>query len=119
MIALAIISIFGILIFNVSGVTVTKYINALARAIANMTKSILVWIIGIIITLTLGRTHPNLQWEKLQTSIILLQIVGFTLMALGNFIYTGIIKLPGAKAKDVKTTTTEDLISEKSDIISA
>lgn len=45
----------------------TKYINALARAIANMTKSILVWIIGIIITLTIGRTHPNLQWEKLKT----------------------------------------------------
>ena len=48
--------------FNVAGVTVTKYINALARAIANMTKSIIVWIIGLIITLIYGPTYPNLRW---------------------------------------------------------
>jgi UPF0716 family protein affecting phage T7 exclusion len=65
LIVLAIISIFGILIFNVAGVSVTKYINALARAIANMSKSILVWIIGLIITLTAGKTYVNLQWEKI------------------------------------------------------
>lgn len=82
------------MLFNISGVTVTKYINALARAIANLTKSILVWIVGIIITVTAGKNHPNLRWEKLQLSIILMQIIGFILMALGNLIYVGIIKLP-------------------------
>lgn len=56
------IVIIGILIFNVAGVSVTKYINALARSIANMTKSIVVWILGLIVTLWMGETYPNLIW---------------------------------------------------------
>ena len=62
---LGIISILGIFVFNVAGVTVTKYINSLARAIASMTKSLFVWILGLIVTLTLGSVHPNLKWEKI------------------------------------------------------
>lgn len=62
LLGLAIFTVIGILVFNVAGVTVTKYINALARAIANMTKSIIVWMLGLIVTVTLGSTYPNLKW---------------------------------------------------------
>lgn len=62
LLALGIVAILGIFIFNVAGVTVTKYINSLARAIANMTKSLFVWIVALIVTLTLGSTYPNLRW---------------------------------------------------------
>jgi hypothetical protein len=46
----------------VTGVTVTKYINALARSLGDVTRTILVWIIGIIITVTLGANRPNYRW---------------------------------------------------------
>ena len=48
--------------FNVTGVTVTKYINALARSIADATRTILVWIIGLLISVTMGSSKPNYVW---------------------------------------------------------
>ncbi len=54
--------VFSIATFNITGVTVTKYINALARSIGDVTRTILVWGIGLIITATAGATHPNYQW---------------------------------------------------------
>jgi hypothetical protein len=57
-----ILGVFSILTFNVSGVTVTKYINALTRSICDVTRTILVWGIGIIVTLALGDSRPNFKW---------------------------------------------------------
>jgi hypothetical protein len=57
-----ILGIFSIATFNVTGVTVTKYINALARSIGDVTRTILVWIVGIIITLSAGADKPNYRW---------------------------------------------------------
>lgn len=51
--------------YNVAGVTITKYINALARNIVDISKIILVWAISIIVTVELGSTKPNLHWEVL------------------------------------------------------
>ncbi len=49
-----ILGVFSIATFNVSGVTVTKYINALARSVGDVTRTVVIWIVGIMITLTLG-----------------------------------------------------------------
>lgn len=57
-----ILGVFSIATFNICGVTVTKYINALARSIGDVTRTVLVWIIGIIVTVTAGTNHPNLKW---------------------------------------------------------
>ncbi len=66
-----ILGIFSIATFNICGVTVTKYINALARSIGDVTRTVLVWAIGIIITLTAGATRPNFQWELVKAGAIL------------------------------------------------
>jgi len=57
-----ILGIFSIATFNIAGVSVTKYINALARSIGDVTRTILVWGVGIIVTVTAGATHPNFVW---------------------------------------------------------
>lgn len=44
------------MIFNVSGVTVTKYISALTRSICDVTRTLLIWIVGLIVTVTAGKT---------------------------------------------------------------
>lgn len=84
--------------FNVTGVTVTKYINALARSIADATRTIAVWIIGIIITVTAGTDKPNYRWEMTSAGAILMQLAGFVVLIFGNLIYNRIIKLPQRKA---------------------
>ena len=80
--------------FNVTGVTVTKYINALARSIADATRTILVWIIGIVVTVSMGASKPNYVWELTSAGAILVQLLGFIFLIFGNLIYNKIIKLP-------------------------
>ena len=43
------------MIYNVAGVTITKYINSLARAIADVTKTIIVWVFSILVTVQYGK----------------------------------------------------------------
>lgn len=88
------ISIVSMATFNVTGVTVTKYINALARSIADATRTVAVWIIGIIITVTAGSNKPNYRWEMTAVGAILMQLSGFVVLIVGNLIYNRIIKLP-------------------------
>jgi len=52
-----VLSIFASSLFNASGVAITKYINALARSISDITRTSLVWVLGIIITVTAGRSN--------------------------------------------------------------
>jgi hypothetical protein len=57
-----ILGIFLITNYNVSGVTVTMYINALTRSVCDVTRVVFVWIIDIIVTLTAGDSRPNYKW---------------------------------------------------------
>ena len=49
-----ILGVFSITTFNVCGVSVTKYINAIARSICDVTRTLIIWLVGIVITVTLG-----------------------------------------------------------------
>lgn len=40
--------------FNINGLSITKYVNALARSLLNMTKTVVIWGIGLIVTVTAG-----------------------------------------------------------------
>ena len=46
--------IFNVTLYNPLGVTITKHINALARAISDVSQTVLVWGIGLTVTLTIG-----------------------------------------------------------------
>jgi hypothetical protein len=46
----------GLSLFNICGVTITKEINALARSVGDSLRTIVVWIVGIALSLTVGRT---------------------------------------------------------------
>lgn len=62
LLAFVILGVFSILTFNTSGVTVTKYINALARSICDVSRTVLIWIIGIVITVTVGTSQDVYKW---------------------------------------------------------
>jgi hypothetical protein len=59
MIPLGIISVGA---FNVNGLSITKHINALARSLLNMTKTVFIWGIGIIVTLLFGKDNDQYAW---------------------------------------------------------
>jgi hypothetical protein len=82
-----ILGIFSIATFNIAGVSVTKYINALARSIGDVTRTILVWGVGIIVTVTAGATHPNFVWEIIGAGAILVELLGFLILVAGNLVY--------------------------------
>ena len=54
LISFGILGVFSITVFNVCSVSVTKYINALARSICDVSRTILIWLTGLIVTMTLG-----------------------------------------------------------------
>ena len=56
------IGIINVGLTNLNGVLITKYMNSSARSLVFMAKTVLVWIIGIIITLTLGKINKLYYW---------------------------------------------------------
>lgn len=86
--------VFSIATFNVTGVTVTKYINSLARSICDVTRTAIVWIVGILVTVTAGVNKPNYKWELINGGAIALQLLGFAILIGGNLIYNRIVKIP-------------------------
>jgi hypothetical protein len=79
---------------NIFEVSVIKYMSATNRAICDAARSILVWLTGLIITVTIGVDQANYQWERLQAGAILLQAFGFLLLMSGNLISDGVVALP-------------------------
>ena len=72
----------------------TRHIGAVSRSMNHISSSILVWIVGLIITMTAGQQDKNYKWESVEWKIILLLFVGFVLLILGNLVYNKIVKLP-------------------------
>lgn len=112
MLFFCILGIFSIATFNITGVTVTKYINALARSIGDVTRTILVWGIGLLITITAGSKYPNYKWELLDGGAIALELLGFVVLVTGNLVYNQIIKIPGLTERPAPRPNDESLLSD-------
>jgi len=50
--SMCIIGVLSVAVFNMCGISVTKFISALVRSIVDVTRTMLVWIIGLIISST-------------------------------------------------------------------
>lgn len=72
----------------------TKYINALARSICDVTRTVIVWTVGIIVTVTAGSVYPNYVWEQTYVWAIVVELLGFCILIGANMIYNKLIKLP-------------------------
>jgi hypothetical protein len=76
----------------IAGLYVTKELGALARSLFKLTYSILVWVGGMTVTLTIGRADGKYRWEKTNTVSCLVQLVGFSLLAFATLLYNENIK---------------------------
>jgi len=91
---LCILGVATIAIFNVCGVNVTKHISSLTRSVADVSRTLLVWIVSIIITVTAGKSNADYEWENLKAGAIVMEVIGFIILVFGNFVYNGIVKIP-------------------------
>jgi hypothetical protein len=69
---MCIVEVFTIAISVSIAVTITKKINAISRSLADVTRTVLIWLFGIIITLTIGNSRSNYKFESLNTWQIIL-----------------------------------------------
>jgi hypothetical protein len=68
-------------------------VNAVARSICDVSRTVLIWTVGIIITVTVGVNEENYRWERTQVGAILIQILGFVLLVFGNLIYNQVVSV--------------------------
>ena len=86
--------VFTVMVFNITGLSITRYINALARAVCDVSRTVIIWIVGIVVTVTAGETKENYKWENIAGGAIAIQLFGFLLIIFGNLVYNRIIILP-------------------------
>ena len=64
--------------------------DALTRSLLNVTKTSVIWIVGIIITLSAGG-NADLKLESLNIVVNLVKAIGFALIITGTLIYNKLI----------------------------
>ena len=60
---MVVVGIATISAFNLNGVRITKLFDALTRSLLNITKTGIIWAVGIIITVSVG-DNPDYQLES-------------------------------------------------------
>ncbi|KAL4476239.1 hypothetical protein ABPG74_009972 [Tetrahymena malaccensis] len=76
-------------IYNLNGIFTTKYFSSLTRSIAGALRTLVTWMVGLIVTAIGAR-----QWESLEYRTCLLMTGGYIFLFAGNLIYNGVIKVP-------------------------
>jgi hypothetical protein len=87
---LVIVGTLSCLVSNASGMAITKYFDGLTRCLMSMSKTALVWIIGMIVTFSVGE-DPNYQLESKDLAVNLVKAAGFVFIIMGTLIYNKLI----------------------------
>jgi hypothetical protein len=78
----------SISLFNFFGLSVTRHVSATARSLTDTCRTLCIWIISL-----------GLGWEQLVWPVSLLQVLGFTFLVYGTFLFNDLVKplpfLPG------------------------
>lgn len=76
---------------NMNGIAITHHLNSITRRLSAAVRVLVIWIVGVIVTLTLGKTYHNYVWENLAAGPLLSSIVGLVWILAGSFIYTRVM----------------------------
>ncbi|KAF8968359.1 hypothetical protein BDZ97DRAFT_1800148 [Flammula alnicola] len=91
----------SISLFNFFGLSVTRHVSATARSLTDTCRTLSIWIISL-----------GLGWEKLVFPISLLQVLGFSLLVYGTFLFNNLVKplpcLPGPRPAAALVAREED-----------
>jgi len=73
----------SISLFNYFGLSVTRHVSATARSLTDTCRTLSIWIVSL-----------GLGWEKILFPISLLQVVGFSLLVYGTFVFNNLVSPP-------------------------
>lgn len=73
-------------LYNLNGARITKLIDALTRSLLNITKTGIIWVLGILITLIAG-DNPDYQIESKDPWVNLVKAAGFSFIVMGTLVY--------------------------------
>ncbi|KAM6500852.1 hypothetical protein JOM56_003866 [Amanita muscaria] len=74
---------FSIALFNYFGLSVTRHVSATARSLTDTCRTLSIWLISL-----------ALGWEKLMFPISVLQVLGFSLLVYGTFLFNDLVAIP-------------------------
>lgn len=92
----------SISLFNYFGLSVTRHVSATARSLTDTCRTLSIWIISL-----------ALGWEKLLFPISLLQVLGFSLLVYGTFLFNNLVKGPPCLPMPDATPATIHLDDER------
>lgn len=73
----------SISMFNFFGLSVTRHVSATARSLADTCRTLAIWIVSL-----------GLGWEKFLIPISFLQVLGFSLLVYGTFLFNDMVSVP-------------------------
>lgn len=74
-------------------VTVSKKISPVSRSLADVCRTVIIWIFGIGVTLTYGKDHSEYQIENTGVLVNILKAVGFVVLIVGTMMYHELIPI--------------------------
>ncbi|TFK27327.1 hypothetical protein FA15DRAFT_754267 [Coprinopsis marcescibilis] len=73
----------SISLFNFFGLSVTRHVSATARSLVDTCRTLAIWIISL-----------GLGWEKFVVPISFVQVVGFSFLVYGTFLFNSLVRAP-------------------------
>jgi len=86
----------SIALFNYFGLSVTRHVSATARSLTDTLRTLSIWLISL-----------GLGWEKLLFPISVLQVLGFSLLVYGTFLFNDLVAIPPCIPKPPATPLDE------------
>jgi len=79
-------------IYNFNGLRITKMFDSLVRALLNISRTGLTWLIGVIITLcAVSAGNKDYQIESLTWGVNIVKVIGFGIIIKGTLTYNNLI----------------------------
>ncbi|KAF8844914.1 hypothetical protein BDN67DRAFT_1065705 [Paxillus ammoniavirescens] len=92
----------SISLFNYFGLSVTRHVSATARSLTDTCRTLSIWLVSL-----------GLGWEKLIFPISLLQVLGFSLLVYGTFMFNNLVDSPSFLRPSPAPTTMDTTNAEE------
>lgn len=77
-----------------AGMAISKFINPVSRSLADVTRTVIVWVVGVVITVTIGEEKSQYKLESLSVVLNICKLLAFLLVIYGTLLYHDIL-VPG------------------------
>ena len=81
-------------------VTISKRINPLSRSLADVCRTLIIWAVGIVITVTIGENNKSYQLEDTSIVVNILKALCFVILIFGTMLYHDMIPWFGPKVHE-------------------